>query len=120
MFDKVSHFLIKTLLFIFLLLLAVFLFRESEKTGYAVFADRPYDSSPAATESVITVREKEPLLDIAKDLERSGIVKNAYITAMAFRSMEGYDQIVPGEYIMKASMKPSEILKMLIHEEEEE
>jgi len=120
MFEKISHTVIKILFFIFFILLLVYLFHEAEKLGYSAFSDRPFDSSENAAETVITVTEGESLLKIARDLEKAGIVKNAYVTALSFRSMEGYDRIRPGEYIVKASMKPSEIMKMLTHEEEEE
>lgn len=120
MFDKASHMVIKLLFLLFFVLLLIYVFHEAQKVGFAVFADKPYDSSETASESVITVRKDEPLLDIAKDLERAGIVKNAYITALAFRTMEDYDQIKEGEYLVRASMRPSEIMDILIQKEEEE
>ena len=120
MFEKISRIVIKLLFLIFFVLLLIYLFHEAGRIGFSVFADKAYDSSETAVESVITVTEGEALLDIAKDLEKTGIVKNAYVTAMAFRTMEGYDQIRPGEYILKASMKPSKIMDMLTRKEEKQ
>lgn len=120
MFERITQMVIKILFLIFFVLLLVWVFHEWGKIGYSVFADKPYDGSKSATESVITVTKGESLLNIARDLEKSGIVKNAYVTAMSFRAMEGYDRIKAGEYILKASMKPSEIMEILIHEEEQE
>ena len=119
MFDRVTHVILRVLLFIIFVLLLVYLFHWAGEVGYSVFADEPYDSSQNAAERLITVTDGEKLLDISRDLERYGIVKNAYITAMSFRTMEGYDRIRPGEYMVKASMKPSEIMTLLVGEKEQ-
>ncbi|MBQ9155602.1 MAG: endolytic transglycosylase MltG [Eubacterium sp.] len=120
MFEKISGAVIRLLFLIFFILLSVLAFNEARKIGYAVFADQAYDNSASATESLITVTEGESLLNIAKDLERTGIVKNARITALSFRTMEGYDRIKPGEYILRASMKPSQIMEIITRAEDEE
>lgn len=120
MFEKISWTLIKILFMIFFIMLLVYLFHEAQEVGYKVFSDRAKDTEKTAIESIITVTEKESLLNIAKDLERAGLVKNAYITAMAFRTMDDYDQIKPGEYIMRSSMRPSEMMKIMIGEDEQE
>ena len=120
MFEKFAHITIRILAFVFFVLILVYLFHRAYGLGYAVFADKPYNTSGTAKESIITVTDGEKLLDITKDMEKAGIVENAYVTALAFRSMEGYDRIKPGEYILTASMKPSEIMNKLIGDEETE
>ena len=120
MIDRFVHVIIRILAIIFFVLILVYLFYKASGIGYLVFADQAYDTTGNAAESIITVTEGEKLLDIAKDLEKAGIVKNAYITALTFRSMEGYDRIKAGEYILTASMKPSEIMSKLVGDEEKE
>ena len=120
MFDRFLRFILKFVMFLLFAILLFYLFQRAYEIGYAVFADEPYKRPEMATESIITVREDESLLDIARDLERNGIVKNAYVTAIAFRTMEGYDRIRPGEYILKSSMKPSEIMKTFVGKDEED
>ena len=120
MADKVIRGIVKTLLYIFLVLLFVYIFVSARKVGYLVFADLPLDGPEYAKESILTVEEGEKLLDITKDMEKMGIINNAYVCAMSFRSLEGYKEIRPGEYVLKSSQKPSEILDILIHKEEKE
>lgn len=120
MFDRFANVIIRILAFVFFVLILAFLFHRASGIGYAVFADKPHDATGTAPECIVTVTENEKLLDIAKDLEKNGIVENAYITALAFRSMEGYDRIRPGEYILTASMRPSEIMDKLTEEGETE
>lgn len=116
MAEKVLRFVMKLAGVIFLVLLMVYLFRETRNIGYSMFADRPYDSSQNAAETVLTVTEGESLVEIGKELQKAGVVKNAYIFALSIRAMEGYDKIQPGEYLVNAAQKPSEILAELTKE----
>ncbi len=120
MLEQFTHVVIRILFFIFFALLLAYCFHQAGEIGYAVFSDAPYNSSQSAPEGVITVTDGEKLLDITKDMEKAGIVKNAYVTALTFRTMEGYDQIRPGEYVLRASMKPSEIMRTLTGQEDDE
>ena len=114
MLERVMHIIIKTLAYIFILLLFVLLFVRMSGFGRAIFEDKPQE----AIETVLVVEEKESLLDISKDLAEQGIVDNAYLFAISLRCMNGYENIRPGEYRVSSSTKPSDILKQLTHEEE--
>lgn len=118
MAEKVVRIIINALAGIFIVLLLFYLFVSMRQVGYLVFADLPLDGPEYAKESILTVTEDESLLDISKDLEKMGIVNNSRVFALSLRCMEGYKDIQPGEYIVKSSQKPSEILNMLIHKEE--
>ena len=114
MLERVMHIIIKTLAYIFILLLFVLLFVRMSGFGRAIFEDKAKE----ARETVLVVEEKESLLDISKDLAEQGIVDNAYLFAISLRCMNGYENIRPGEYRVSSSTKPSDILKQLTHEEE--
>ena len=47
------------------------------------------------------------------------IIENKWVFAISVRFMEGYDRIKEGDYIVKSTQKPSEILRLFINEEEE-
>ena len=118
MLERVMHIIIKTLAYIFILLLFVLLFVRMSGFGRAIFEGKAKDKPQEARETVLVVEEKESLLDISKDLAEQGIVDNAYLFAISLRCMNGYENIRPGEYRVSSSTKPSDILKQLTHEEE--
>ena len=110
MLERVMHIIIKTLAYIFILLLFVLLFVRMSGFGRAIFEDKAKNKPQEAIETV--------LVDISKDLAEQGIVDNAYLFAISLRCMNGYENIRPGEYRVSSSTKPSDILKQLTHEEE--
>ena len=120
MSDKLMRYLVKPLFYIFIVLLLVYFFVEMKKVGYLIFADQAKDQPEVASETVLTVEEEDSLVQIGKNLEKNNIIDNAYIFAAALRCSEGYDAIVPGEYVVKSSQKPSEILEELLQKEEKE
>ena len=122
MIHKVLRFTVKTLLYIFIALLLVYLFVEMRQIGYRIFSDKAKDSPEVAKEMVLTVTEDESLMEIGRDLAGKDIIENAYIFAAALRCSEGYQNIQPGEYVINSAQRPSEILATLTHigEQEEE
>ena len=112
MLERVMHIIIKTLAYIFILLLFVLLFVRMSGFGRAIFEDKAKNKPQEARETVLVVEEKE------SHLAEQGIVDNAYLFAISLRCMNGYENIRPGEYRVSSSTKPSDILKQLTHEEE--
>ena len=78
MLERVMHIIIKTLAYIFILLLFVLLFVRMSGFGRAIFEDKAKNKPQEAIETVLVVEEKESLLDISKDLAEQGIVDNEY------------------------------------------
>ncbi|CVI72972.1 MAG TPA: endolytic transglycosylase MltG [Candidatus Anaerobutyricum stercoris] len=122
MANKVIRIIVKTLFYIFIGLLLVYLFVQMRQIGYQIFSDRAKDSPEVAKEMVLTVTEDESLMEIGRDLAGKDIIENAYIFAAALRCSEGYQNIQPGEYVINSAQRPSEILATLTHigEQEEE
>ena len=87
MLERVMHIIIKTLAYIFILLLFVLLFVRMSGFGRAIFEDKAKNKPQEAIETVLVVEEKESLLDISKDLAEQGIVDNAYLFAISLRCM---------------------------------
>lgn len=120
MVNKVLRFIVKTLFYIFIALLLVYLFVQMKNFGYQVFSDKAKDSPEVAKEMVLTVTEDESLLDIGRDLASKDIIDSAYVFAAALRCSEGYQNIQAGEYVVNSSQRPSEILEMLTHKGDQE
>ncbi len=120
MANKMLLFIVKTLLYIFIALLLVYLFVQMRQIGYQIFSDKAKDSPKMAREMVLTVTEDESLLEIGRDLASKDIINNAYIFAAALRCSEGYKNIQAGEYVISSSQRPSEILATLTHRVEQE
>lgn len=120
MFKKTLIISIKALSFIFVILLLVFLFKTCRTFGYKVFSDRAKDVEGTAmvVHAYVHVDEGESLLEIGKDLEEKSIIRDRWIFAVSLRFMDDYDKIGAGDYELSSSMKPSEILQIMIRKEE--
>lgn len=116
--ENAAKALLKIIIYIAALLLIAFVFMHMKHVGYTIMADEAKDAPQEAVETVLTVTERESILAIAKDLSEQDIIGNPYLFAVSLRCMEGYQNIKPGTYEVKSSEKPSDILKKLTHEEE--
>ena len=119
MIHKVLRFTVKTLLYIFIALLLVYLFVEMRQIGYRIFSDKAKDSPEVAKEMVLTVSEDESLLEIGRD----SLTRISWITRTFLRwrsaSRKDTKNIQPGEYVVNSGQKPSEILAQLTHQGEQ-
>ena len=106
--------------FLLLLFLLFKLFVFSRGFGYDIFSNQAKDSPEHAVESAITIRDKETLVEIGRDLKNKGIVNNAYIFALSAWTMDDHDKIVPGEYNINSAQRPSELIEIFAGESEEE
>ena len=120
MFKKFLIICIKALAVIFVILLLAFLFRTCRTFGYKIFSDKAKDveGTPMVVHAYIHVDEGESLLKIGEDLEEKSIVRDKWVFAASLRFMDDYDKIGPGDYELSSSMKPSEILQVMIRKEE--
>ena len=115
---KIMSFFVWIIGFLLVVGLLSQLFLAASGFGYEIFSNKAKDDPARAVESAITVRENESLVRIGKDLERKQIVDNAYIFAATIWTMDDHDRIVPGEYNVSSAQKPSEILKILTADSE--
>lgn len=104
--------LIKLLVFVFIVLLLIYLFKMCQEFGYSVFQDKSKDApgTPTVVEAVVTIKEGDSALKIGEELQKKNIIRDQYSFAVAIRCMEGYQSIIPGDYTVNSSMKPSELL----------
>ena len=115
---KIISFFVWIIGFLLLVGLLSQLFLKTSGFGYEIFSNKAKDDPARAVESAITIRENESLIRIGKDLERKGIVRNAYVFAATLWTMDDRDRIVPGEYNVSSAQKPSEILKIFTADSE--
>jgi UPF0755 protein len=87
--------------------------------GNAVFDPSPVDEYNGKS-VVVTVPEGASVQDIAKIMERSGIVRNSYVFMVQMYLSEYKDEIVPGTYTLSTTMLPDEILAAIAPKSEEE
>jgi len=118
MTGKIVSFFVWIAGFMVVLFLLSRLFLGTMDMGYLIFSNQAKDIPKYAVESAITVREGESLLDIGKDLERKKIVDDARVFAAAAWTMDDHDRIMPGEYSVSSSQKPSELIETFVGEEE--
>ncbi len=120
MFKKAMIFIIKALCIVLIVLLLAYVFKICKTFGYNAFSDKAKTgrNSSIKVETTIIVTEGESILKIGEDLEAKGIISDKYAFALGARFMEDYDQIVPGEYQVDSSMKPSTIVSTLCNKEE--
>ncbi len=119
MVKKAMIFIIKALSVVLIVLLLAYVFKICKAFGYNAFSDKAKTgkNSSIKVEATILVSEGESLLKIGEDLESKGIIADKYAFAVGVRFMEGYDQIVAGEYQVDSSMKPSAIISRLSKKE---
>ena len=120
MIKKGLLFIIKMLTLILVILLLIYLFKSCSSFGYKIFSDKAKDvaGTPTVVEAVVHISDGESLLQIGEDLEIKSVISNRYTFAIALRCMDDYDKIAEGDYVVDSSMKPSEILSVLISKEE--
>lgn len=122
MIKKTLTFVIKLLVMVFLVLLFLYLFQSCRTIGYKIFSDQSKDDpeSEYVVEASIHINEGESLFAIGEDLVNKKIVEDKWTFGLALRCMEGYKNIVPGDYIVNSGQKPSKILSIITKEEDSE
>lgn len=119
MANKVLKIIIKGLLLVFFCLLLIYIFVVASQYAYDVFADQPYQKD-VAKEVVkeIEIKQGESVGEIASELEKLKIIEDGRKFSLALRCLDGSNEIKPGTYEVKSTMKPSEILLVISQKEE--
>ncbi len=87
--------------------------------SYEVFSDSAKNLGDVTTQ-VVTVQPDSSTMTIAETLHDAGLIKNKYVMAAKIK-IGGYGaKIRPGKYVLSPSMTYDEIIKILIHADEEE
>jgi UPF0755 protein len=81
--------------------------------GVAVVRGCLSPRAPGAPESLFTVSRGESLADIARNLERAGLVRSGPAVKWLARWRGVEDQLRAGEYVLSAALPPGEILAKL-------
>ena len=105
-----------------LILVVVGIFKVGEYAYtycYSVVSDTAAEEEPGRDVSV-SVTSDMSAGNVAKLLERKGLVKSADVFKIQMK-VTGYEEkIQPGKYVLNTSMRPREMLKILAGEETEE
>lgn len=115
--NKITGAIISTSIRLILCSLVVLLLYEGATRGYAfgyeIFSPTAVAAAPGI-EKIVTIEKKNSESDIARMLEKKGLIKNAYIFMIQCKF---YDyEILPGTYELNTSLTSLEILKK-IHED---
>ena len=87
--------------------------------GYSIVSNVPVDPEPGRDVEV-TVSEDMDIKDIAKLLERRGLVSDSDIFLLQLKVNRFEDKLKPGSYGLNTSMTPKEIMEALSAETEAE
>jgi UPF0755 protein len=79
--------------------------------AFAVFLLSPADK--AGSDQVFVIKEKQPLREVAEELETRGIIKSERLFVFWAKLTGHTKQIKAGEYALSAKMAPVEILEKL-------
>ena len=91
--------------------------------GYSIVSNAPVDPEPGRDVEV-TVSGDMDIKDIAKLLERRGLISDSDIFRLQLKVNKYEDKLKPGSYELNTSMTPKEIMEALsaetVEEDEEE
>ncbi len=105
-----------------LILVVVGIFKVGEYAYtycYSIVSDAAAEEEPGRDVSV-SVTSDMSAGQVAKLLERKGLVKSANVFKIQMKVTDYEDKIQAGNYTLNTSMKPRKILKILSGEETEE
>lgn len=86
--------------------------------GYSLVSNTPMEESPGRDISV-TVSERMEPKEIARLLERKGLISDETIFRIQLKLNKSEDKLKPGSYILNTSMTVKEIIQTLSEETEE-
>lgn len=114
-------FLVRLLILIFI---AIGIYKVGEYAyayGYSIVSNTSMEAKPGRDISV-TLSKDMTAQDVAKLLERKGLVKDADIFRIQLKVNKYESLVEPGSYVLNTSMTPKEMMKVISGEalEEEE
>lgn len=115
--NKITGAIISTSIRLILCSLVVLFLYEGATRGYAFGYEVFHPTAVAAAPGVdknITIEKRASVSDVAKSLEKMGLIKNSYIFVIQSR-LYNYE-IQPGTYQLNTSMTSTEVLKKLDEE----
>lgn len=77
--------------------------------GYRVFTEPAIEAEPG-TDVVVTIESSMGALDIGKELESKGLVRDANLFMLQLKLSAYAEDIIPGTYILNTSMEPKEMM----------
>ena len=114
-FRRVVHILLLLLLVIFL----VFLGRTAYHYGYVLFNETGAEAAPGK-DVTVAVRGDMSAGELADVLFQKGLIKEVPVFLIQERLSGMHEMYVSGTYKLNTSMTPTEILKIITGESEEE
>lgn len=85
--------------------------------SYSIVADSAVDKAPGKDVSV-TLDSDMTVKDVARLLERKGLVEDAEIFRIQLKVAKYEDKLKRGSYVLNTSMAPSEMMKVMAGETE--
>ena len=86
--------------------------KEAYYYGRGVFYPEPMDVEPGSY-MLVKVAEQDTVKDIAKHLEKRGLVEDWKLFYLQARLGEYYEDVLPGEYILSTAMLPEEMMEIM-------
>lgn len=117
---SVSLFLLRIGMLAGIIFLLIHLGKYAYHFGYQIYSDKGYEASPG-TDMAIVIYEDQSVDEIARMLERFGLIEDARVFKVQERLSRYHGEIVPGNYVLNTSYSGNRIIEILTgHEKEKE
>jgi UPF0755 protein len=84
--------------------------------GYRFFTETPVESEPG-TDVLVQVKEDTSAMELAENLERKGLIRDAKLFYMRLELSAYRNSITPGIYTLNTSMTPKEMMMVMSAED---
>ena len=109
-FDMVLT-VVKYVISVILVLFFITRAREAYELGYSIFQESSLDPVGQGQSATITTTAEMSEKDISKLLQKSGLIKSAFVFQVQLRFSDYEGKLQPGTYTLSSDMLPSEIMK---------
>ena len=109
-FDMVLT-VVKYVIIVVLVLFFITKAREAYELGYSIFQESSLDPVGQGQSATITTTAEMSEKDISKLLQKSGLIKSAFVFQVQRRFSEYEGKLQPGTYTFSSDMLPSEMMK---------
>lgn len=81
--------------------------------GYAIFSEQTVSAEGAGHEVYVTVEEEDTIADVAKTLEKDGLIKDKLVFQVQEKLSRYKNELQPGTYILNTEQTAEEMLAIL-------
>ena len=111
--------ILRILVYVLVAIAIIYVGKTAYSFGYAVFNQVPVAAKGQGQDITVVVKEEDSVKDVAKTLERKGVIADDTIFRVQEYLSEYRGKIKPGTYILNTEQTTEEILAILSQEKTE-